>query len=80
MVRTILVLILVLVVVAGVLMALGFIDIRQTREARLPDVQTEGGQMPAFDVDTPDVDVTTKNETVRVPDISIDRREEPEER
>lgn len=82
MVRTGLTLILLLLVVIGALFAFRIIDIRQTREAELPKV--EGGRLPAFDVDTPEVDVGTRNETVRVPDISItekaDRSENSSER
>lgn len=78
MIRTLLMIILLVLVVGAVLYAFGVIDVRQTREARLPEVQTQGGQMPAFDVDAPDVEVGTRNETVKVPEISIDRAREPE--
>lgn len=63
------------------------VDIDQTQEARLPnvDVSVEGGQMPEFDaevgsvelteedvtVEVPKVDVTMEKETVKVPGISI---------
>lgn len=76
MIRTGLILILLLLVVVGALVAFQIIDIRQTRQAELPKVRTEGGQLPAFDVDAPDVDVGTRNETVEVPDISIERAED----
>ncbi|MBB4641778.1 hypothetical protein [Rhizorhapis suberifaciens] len=79
MIRTLLMIILLVLVVGVVLYAFGVIDVQQTRQARLPEVQTQGGQMPAFDVETPDVDVGTRNETVKVPEISIDRPREPEE-
>lgn len=68
-----LIFLLLLVAVIVALFAFRIIDVRQTREAALPEVRTEGGQMPAFDVDTPDIDIGTKNETVRVPEISVDR-------
>lgn len=76
MARTGLILILLLVVIVGALFAFRIIDVQQTREAELPEVKTEGGQLPTFDVDTPDIDVGTRNETVKVPDISIDRPED----
>lgn len=78
MIRALLMIILLVLVVGIVLYAFGVIDVQQTRQARLPEVQTQGGQMPAFDVETPDVDVGTRNETVKVPEISIDRPREPE--
>lgn len=56
--------------------AFGLIDINQTKEAALPEVKTEGGQMPAFDVDTADVDVGTKNATVELPKVDVDTQKE----
>lgn len=79
MVRTGSILILLVLVIVGALFAFGIIDVRQTREAELPKVRTEGGQLPAFDVDTPDVEVGTRNETVKVPDISIGRADDKAE-
>ena len=51
--------------------AFGLIDINQTRETKLPDVSVQGGQAPAFDVDTADVDVGTKNTTVELPKVEV---------
>lgn len=51
--------------------AFGLIDINQTKETRLPDVSVQGGQAPAFDVDTADVDVGTKNTTVELPKVEV---------
>lgn len=66
-----------LVIVALVVaaFALGFIDIDQTKTTKLPDVkvETSGGQAPAFDVDTADVDVGTKTETIEVPTVTMDK-------
>lgn len=76
MFRTLLGLILLVLVVAAALYAFGVIDVRQTREAKLPEVKAEGGQLPAFDVDAPDVDVGTRNETVKVPEISVGREKD----
>lgn len=77
---------------AAAVVALGavafyMVDIDQTQETRLPDVDVtvEGGQMPAFDaevgsvemieeeltVDVPDVEITMEEETVTVPGISV---------
>ncbi len=68
------------------------VDVDQTEEARLPDVEVtiEGGQMPAFDaevgsvsVDEEQVDVTvpkvkvvTEEETVNVPTLKVTPPEE----
>jgi len=47
--------------------------VRQTEEGKLPDVDVsaEGGKMPEYDVDTADVDVTTKKKEITVPDIDV---------
>lgn len=73
-------LIAIIVVVALVVaaFAFGLIDIDQTKTAQLPDVkvETSGGQAPAFDVDTADVDVGTKTETIEVPTVSVDKADD----
>jgi len=64
----------VLLAVAALLVAafaFGLIDVDQNKEARLPQVSVEGGQAPSYDVDTADVTIGTKTETVRVPDIDV---------
>jgi hypothetical protein len=46
----------------------------QTKEGKLPDVEvnTSGGQMPEFDVDTPTVNVGTEKKTIEVPTLEVD--------
>lgn len=51
--------------------AFGLIDIDQTKETKLPEVAVEGGQAPAFDVKTADVDVGTTNTSVEVPTVDV---------
>lgn len=55
-------------------------DVEQTREAEAPDldvdVQTEPGQMPAYDVDWADVDVGMTTKTVTVPKLVVVTEEE----
>lgn len=43
----------------------------QTQEGELPDVDVEGGQVPQYDVDAADVDVTTDTQTVVTPDVEV---------
>lgn len=57
---------------ATIALLLAGCDVEQTQEARLPDVDVQGGQAPAYDVDAPDVDVTTEERTVTVPDVDVD--------
>jgi hypothetical protein len=59
------------VIVAG---AFYFVDVDQTREARLPDVDVsvEGGQSPDFDVETGSVDVDSTEKEVLVPKVVME--------
>ncbi|HWM90702.1 MAG TPA: hypothetical protein VN493_08050 [Thermoanaerobaculia bacterium] len=47
--------------------------VRQTEEGEMPDVDVsaEGGNMPEYDVDAADVDVTTEKKEITVPDVDI---------
>ncbi len=60
--------------------ATGFLDVSQTREARAPGIETangairaEGGQSPAFEVQTGSVEVGTREANVAVPKIEVKR-------
>ena len=50
------------------------VDVDQTQEARLPDVdvQVTEGQMPKFDVDVADVNIQTKEVEVDVPTMDVE--------
>ena len=68
----------ILVVIAGI--ATGFLNIDQIRGAKAPDiaatsngVTAKGGQAPAFDVETGSVKVGTKQTTVNVPTLEVQK-------
>ena len=68
----------VLVFLAG--LATGFIDINQIRGAQVPQVGAthngivaKGGQAPAFDVETGSVRVGSKQTTVQVPALQVQK-------
>lgn len=68
----------VLVVIAGI--ATGFLNINQIRSAKAPQISTtgngvtaKGGQAPAFDVETGSVKVGTKQATVKVPALVVEK-------
>jgi hypothetical protein len=68
----------VLAVVAAI--ATGFLNINQIRGGRAPEVSAtrngvtaKGGQPPAFDVQTGSVKVGTKETTVKVPTLEVQR-------
>ena len=72
-------LILILAVVATIAaIATGFVDISQTREARVPTVEANdgairaaGGQPPAFEVQTGTVEVGSRETNVAVPKVEV---------
>ena len=68
----------ILVVIAGI--ATGFLNINQIRGAKAPDITAtsngltaKGGQAPAFDVETGSVKVGTKQRTVNVPTLEVQK-------
>ena len=70
--------IVVLVVIAA--LATGFLDINQIRGARAPQVAAtdngvpaQGGQAPAFDVQTGSVKIGTTQTTVKVPQVVVQK-------
>jgi hypothetical protein len=69
--RTLLALLGIIVIIVVVLMALGFINIDQTRNGKMPSISVQGGQAPAFQADVGSVDVGTENKTVQVPTVDV---------
>ncbi|AOL25000.1 hypothetical protein Ga0102493_11873 [Erythrobacter litoralis] len=51
-------------------------DVEQTEEGDMPEV--EGGNMPEYDVEGPDVDVGTEEQTVEVPTVDVDPADDGE--
>jgi hypothetical protein len=71
-----------IVVIAAVLWYLGILDFRVNDAGELPNVTVEGGRAPDVDVDVnaPEVEVTTEERTVTVPQIDVKTpREQAEE-
>lgn len=47
-------------------------DVKKTQEGKMPKVEVvEDGQLPKYDVDAPDVDVTTEKKVIEVPKIEV---------
>jgi hypothetical protein len=61
----------VLVILVIAAFAFGLVDINQTKDAKLPEVAVQGGQAPAFNVDTAKVNVGTKQTSVEVPKVEV---------
>lgn len=51
------------------------VEREQAGEAPDVDVSVDPGQVPEYDVEGPDVDVTTEKETVDVPDVDVSTEE-----
>ena len=75
------ILVLVIAIIAIIAaIASGYLDINQTRAAKTPSlsrtengIQAQGGQAPAFDVETGSVKVGATETNVRVPQLQIQK-------
>ena len=77
--RAVLLILILAIVAAIVAVATGFVDISQTREAQAPHitatgngVQAQGGQAPAFQVETGSVEVGTGTANVDTPRVKFE--------
>jgi hypothetical protein len=78
--RAVLLILILAVLAIIVAVATGFLNINQIRGARAPEVSAtrngvvaKGGQAPAFDVETGSVKIGTKDATVKVPSVEVQR-------
>lgn len=71
--RTILLLLVILVLVAIAAISLGYVNVSQTKTAALPTIKVEGGQAPAYDVQTANVSVVNEQKTVTVPHLDVQK-------
>jgi hypothetical protein len=48
-------------------------QVNKTKEGKMPEVKvkTTDGQLPAYNVQGPDVEVGSKNDTVKVPTVKV---------
>lgn len=57
-------------------LALGACSVEKTEDGSLPEVEvTKEGSMPAYDVETADVSVGTRETQVTVPDVDVSTKE-----
>jgi len=80
MMRSVLFILIVGVIVIIAAVATGFLNINQIRGAQAPElaatrngVTAKGGQAPGFDVQTGSVKVGTKDATVRMPTLEVQK-------
>jgi hypothetical protein len=55
---------------AGAL-GLGACDVQKTQNGSLPSVNVSGGALPEYNVTGPDVNVSSKTETIKVPTVDV---------
>ncbi len=53
-------------------MGLAACDVEKTEDGEMPEVNVEGGNLPEYDVDAPDVEVGMEEQTVEVPTIDVE--------
>ena len=66
----------IIVVVLAIIFGIYMIDIDQTEEAQLPEVNIEGGNMPEFDAEVGEIKVEEEEVTVTVPTLEVNPPEE----
>ncbi len=78
--RAILLFLILVVVILIAAIASGFLDISQTRQGKVPRIESSDGQVraregqaPAFDVDTGSVELGTTTANVAVPKVEVSR-------
>ncbi|ABV93940.1 hypothetical protein Dshi_2204 [Dinoroseobacter shibae DFL 12 = DSM 16493] len=66
------------VAVVAIAAASYMIDVEQTEDAQLPNVEidVEGGQLPEYETTVGDVDIVDETMTVDVPEVEVTTREE----
>ncbi|MES2172857.1 hypothetical protein HHL08_05720 [Sphingobium sp. AR-3-1] len=64
-------LLLIALIVVGVGIATGFIDLQKTAEGRLPEIAVKEGALPKYEANVAKVEVGTRNETVEVPTVAV---------
>lgn len=62
-------------IVAGIVAVL-LIDVRQTREGRLPQISVEGGQLPQYEIEVGNIDVTDEGLEITPPHERVTRDDE----
>jgi hypothetical protein len=78
--RAILFILIIVVIAIIIALASGFLNVNQIRGGRAPQltatgngISAKGGQAPAFDVETGSVKVGTKQTTVKVPTLEVEK-------
>jgi len=78
--RAVILILIVAIIAILVAVGSGFLNVKQTRSAEAPaisttsnGVQAKGGRPPAFDVETGSVSIGSKESTVRLPEVQVQK-------
>lgn len=71
--RVILVVVLVALVLLAIAWAAGLFQVNTDGQLKAPEVNVEGGSVPDVNVETADIDVGTKTETIEVPTVDVSK-------
>lgn len=71
--RAILVLLVIVVLIGIGAIALGYVNVTQTKTAALPTISVQGGSAPAFNVQTANVSVGVENHVVQTPTVNVQK-------
>lgn len=59
-------------ILTGTSFALSSCDVDKVQDGKMPKVEvTEEGKLPKYDVDAPEVDLTTEKKVIEVPKLNI---------
>ena len=66
----------------AMVLALAGCKVDKTQEGELPDVEVkaDGGQLPKYEVETPEVDVGSKTVEVEVPTATVEMPDDPDDK
>lgn len=53
--------------------------VEQTSEGELPDIDVDAGEVPTYEVEGPEVDVSTEEKTIEVPTVDVEMPSEDSE-
>ncbi len=61
-------------------LSLSACKVEKTQEGEMPevDVQAKGGQLPKYDVETPEVKMGTETRTIEVPTATVEMPDDPD--
>ncbi len=61
-------------------LSLSACNVEKTQEGEMPevDVQAKGGQLPKYDVETPEVKMGTETRTIEVPTATVEMPDDPD--